>query len=669
MIQRFHYGLIALAKTKNIDLTPITRNWLSIYRKREKSRGRADAVKFMKNLNTIAERYALRQPIVPIPWTKSGNDNYPKIINFAKQNLRSKDFFTVVMTLSVFRSVEELRLPISKDIETITQPCSYDIDLVQDIIDFIPEWLKRFTPIRLPKMKYHLTIKNGPNGHALKTSDMDVMAVMNDSTLFEAIRTVEECLGDKRPMREVFGINENFKHSKLVQFPDKAGKTRTIAVIDYYSQRCLKPLHDGLMDFLSKLVSDGTYSHQNVGKFAQLKTKEKSFIYCSDLTAFTDRFPAIIQEKLLSQLLKHKDPDLWKSMWTLLAKRTFRTAWSDDEVTYNCGQPMGAYGSWPLCTLAHHLIVEYCAKEVDKASIKHQYRIIGDDNIITDRKTAMKYSEVIQSLGIEINAGKTVCSPEQSEYSGAEVAKQLYLNGICLTPITPGFMRLLRKPYMFNTCLGILRGRYEDFCSIHPATLIDSFFRKERVKKLVWLIGTNPINGNIKPTDVGYDINCPWDADKPRDVYLENYRKIIIDTLLDQSQRQVDDLIDDFDDFLDGDLDVLDFSTFDFSKIKEFVKSPKSKQGSLWQDSTRPEPVALSNVVISLQQKMDDIIASLSGVARDEPLDVILDRFSYVQDPNLPYQDRYELKHKRMSSVITKLFDYKDDITFTTIKW
>jgi hypothetical protein len=422
------------------------------------------------------------------------------------------------------------------------------------------------------------------------------------------------------------------------------------------------------MTFLSKLISDGTYSHQNVGKFAQLKTKEKSFIYCSDLTAFTDRFPAVIQEKLLSQILKQYG-DLWKPMWTLLSKRTFRTAWSDDIVTYNCGQPMGAYGSWPLCTLAHHLIVEYCAKEVGKTSIKHKYRIIGDDNIITDRKTANKYSQVIQSLGIEINKGKTVSSPEHSEFSGAEVAKQLYLNGTCLTPMTPGFIRLLRKPYMFNTCLGILRDRYGDFCPIHPATLINSLFRKEKVRKLVWLIGTNPINGNIKPSDEGYDINCPWDVNKSRDEYLEDYRKIIIDTLLDQSQQQVDDLVDDFEDFLGDDFDVLDFDSLDFSKIKDFVNSDKPKQGSLWQDSTRPEPVALSNVVISIQQKQSDIIDSLSGVARNEPLDVILDRFPYVVDPNLPYQDRYELKHKRMSSVITKLFDYKDDITFTTIQW
>jgi hypothetical protein len=412
MLKRFHNGLATVGDSYNVDIRPITKEWTRIYALRRKTRGKQDAIKFCKELNTVAERYALRQRIEPIPWTKSNSDGFPVILNFAKANLRSQNSLTVVLTLSVFRSCEVFRLPISKDISTVTQPCSYDTDLVDSIITFIPKWVKRIPPLNLPDIKYHFSLKNGPNGHALKTSDMDISAVINDPEIYKAICKVQGSLKDIRPMESIQELYPDAIHSRLTQFPEKSGKTRTIAIIDYYSQRCLKPLHEGLMNILGKLVSDGTYSHQNVGKYTQQATKEKSFIACSDLTAATDRFPAIIQESLLKELLK--ETDLAEPLWTLLAKRSFKLSWSDQIVTYGCGQPMGAYGSWPLFALAHHLIVEYCASTVMN-SVKAHYRIIGDDNVITREEVYESYLDVMSRLGLTINPGKTVVTPKNAE--------------------------------------------------------------------------------------------------------------------------------------------------------------------------------------------------------------------------------------------------------------
>lgn len=144
-------------------------------------------------------------------------------------------------------------------------------------------------------MDYHYTVKNGPNGPALMCSDQDLGAVITNDKIFEAIRNVSSQLEDEFPPEESFQTKSGGIHSKLVQFPEKAGKTRTIAIIDYYSQRALRPLHKGLMAILRSLESDGTYSHDNVGKYAKKLTDNKSFIFCADLTAFTDRFPSIIK--------------------------------------------------------------------------------------------------------------------------------------------------------------------------------------------------------------------------------------------------------------------------------------------------------------------------------------------------------------------------------------
>jgi hypothetical protein len=384
-------------------------------------------------------------------------------------------------------------------------------------------------------MKYHYTVKNGPNGHALHSSDSDISAVINDPKLFEAIQVVQEKLNDDYPMRTKIPARESTIHSKLTQFPEKAGKTRTIAVVDYYSQRALKPLHESLMGLLRSLVSDGTYSHQNVGKYAKQKTKEKSFIYCADLTAFTDRFPSEIQKVLLFELLD--DNQLSQALWTLLAERTFTVAWSGDKVNYSCGQPMGAYASWALCSLAHHLLVEYAGYMAGFKSTKYLYKLIGDDVIITEPETAQNYIQLITALGVEINQSKTVQSPINSNYSGAEVAKQLYLNGRTLTPLTPGFVLDLGKPQMFNTYVGILNDRY-DWFRIETSMLIDKFF-KGRNHRLVWLLCSNPINGIVKPENSGYNEFSPWiskDLDSKKDRYLT----MLVDLMIDKANQYMD---------------------------------------------------------------------------------------------------------------------------------
>lgn len=50
---------------------------------------------------------------------------------------------------------------------------------------------------------------------------------------------------------------------KLVYFPDKEGKTRTVAILDYFSQTVLKPLHSYLFNILKGIKQDRTFSQQD----------------------------------------------------------------------------------------------------------------------------------------------------------------------------------------------------------------------------------------------------------------------------------------------------------------------------------------------------------------------------------------------------------------------
>jgi hypothetical protein len=125
MYKDYHKGLTLLMKIFDVDLSYHLQKWCQIFEHRSKTRGKADAVKFVKELNTVCERYALRQDITPLLWTKSDKDNFPTILGSPfKEKLRSNKTQEVIMVLSIMRSCELLRLPISKDISTVTQDCS-----------------------------------------------------------------------------------------------------------------------------------------------------------------------------------------------------------------------------------------------------------------------------------------------------------------------------------------------------------------------------------------------------------------------------------------------------------------------------------------------------------------------------------------------------------------
>jgi len=125
-------------------------------------------------------------------------------------------------------------------------------------------------------------------------------------------------------------------YRKLTAFSDKEGKTRVIAILDYFSQSVLKPLHLYLFNFLRKINQDCTFDQNS------FKTKIEGWdiFYSIDLKAATDRFPI----SLISQVLKGRLPDSYVKAWEdIMVGYDFQTP--DSTVKYSVGNPMGAYSS------------------------------------------------------------------------------------------------------------------------------------------------------------------------------------------------------------------------------------------------------------------------------------------------------------------------------------
>jgi len=104
----------------------------------------------------------------------------------------------------------------------------------------------------------------------------------------ELAKIFDQPIGIKTPIR------------RISVFPDSEGKTRIIAIGDYWSQTVLRPIHDRVYAILQDIPSDQTFSQaEGIRGLLSMDTTH----FCFDLTAFTDRFPITIVKGILSILI------------------------------------------------------------------------------------------------------------------------------------------------------------------------------------------------------------------------------------------------------------------------------------------------------------------------------------------------------------------------------
>jgi hypothetical protein len=86
--------------------------------------------------------------------------------------------------------------------------------------------------------------------------------------------------------------------------------------------------------------------------------------------------------------------------------------------TYSVGQPMGAYSSWSIFALSHHLIVLVAAyRSGFNPSTYSNYMLLGDDLVIGDDQVAFHYTQIMSSLGVAISPMKTHVSNDTYEFA------------------------------------------------------------------------------------------------------------------------------------------------------------------------------------------------------------------------------------------------------------
>jgi hypothetical protein len=101
---------------------------------------------------------------------------------------------------------------------------------------------------------------------------------------------------------------------------ETAGKVRVFAIPTYWVQALLKPVHTAIFALLRTIPTDCTFA-QTSGWSAAISARACEY-FSADLSAATDRFPALLQELFLGTVLAadgggsvgHEFARLWRTI-------------------------------------------------------------------------------------------------------------------------------------------------------------------------------------------------------------------------------------------------------------------------------------------------------------------------------------------------------------------
>lgn len=353
------------------------------------------------------------------------------------------------LILAVCNLHRVIQVPADPNIKSITAKNQPDLTSFKETdtlnaIDFIFKDRHRFRALlakNVAKARMNMPTSSGPNGKALWDAHLDAYAVMSDTVLLGAIEAFCDVLGMDHLINVLYANisavetrpapKDKPVHSRLHYIEELGGKTRVVAIVDYWSQLVLSPLHDTIAELLRDCPMDGTFNQDAICEKVRVATiPNTAGIHSLDLTNATDALPIKLQSHILNMACADKSTgDKWARV---MVDRDFHLP-SGGTVRYNTGQPMGAKSSFPMLALTHHVIVWFAAKAAGKHDFT-AYVILGDDIVIFDDGVAAQYRIIMANLNVSINETKSL-SVKTGETGAAEICKRIYVSGFEVSTI------------------------------------------------------------------------------------------------------------------------------------------------------------------------------------------------------------------------------------------
>jgi hypothetical protein len=412
--------------------------WVGTVSKRIDTRGPVDTIAWVKALRLCCTRYLAGQPLEAVPGfggkLKDGLPLEPVCELF---RLRAPAQVRAGLTLlNVSRLIPGQKKP---DLAPIVDACKVHLDPVLGFeLAAVTRELGWSFP--LPQWdSWHVTTKSGPNAQALIGSIEDASLLTEDQIRDLGILGGEELVQQIGVLRlfsplawlDKFGLRPKGRMAKLAKIKDKEAKCRIVGILGYPLQSALYPLHKSLMGLLRGLKSDCTF---NQGSF-KATLSAKGPYYSIDLSSATDRFPVDLQVAVLGELTSKEYAGAWER---LIKAQKFCVPWEKSNgiervVQYSVGQPMGAYSSWALFAVTHHVLVRLAAKRAGLDIQFSRYALLGDDIVINHHDVAAEYRTLLSQIGVDVSDAKTHVSDDTYEF-----AKRWIHRGLEVSPAPLG---------------------------------------------------------------------------------------------------------------------------------------------------------------------------------------------------------------------------------------
>jgi hypothetical protein len=277
--------------------------------------------------------------------------------------------------------------------------------------------------------------------------------------------------------------------SRLSPKIEPAGKMRLFAIVDYWTQYLLRPLHFWLFRILGGIPQDGTFDQDKaVADFQKvLAQKSDKYVASFDLSAATDRLHYNLIVILLSNLFSLELAQAWTRVITHRGFADTQFVAGGEPVVYATGQPIGAYSSWALLAFVHHALVQFAAHRAGSVGWFSDYAVLGDDIVIADRSVASEYLAVMIALGVEVNLAKSL----QSDKGVFEFAKRIATPNEEYSPIPWGaYYQGLRNPKIVPT---LVRWLVSHGYTLSPSSLVTAAPTWFRIPRMIYNEST-PIN-------------------------------------------------------------------------------------------------------------------------------------------------------------------------------
>lgn len=421
-------------------------------------------ITWFKQNRIILYKYISSDPVISDRLVKKTKDGIPQWFGDHIKSIRERDTTTlraIISLLNIGRLFVDVGEVDTSTIETINDVRSENIISNRIISNF----KKKFSinpELGVPKFVIRST--NGPFGPSMTTiieeakmllpEDLENFKILTgphrDSTETETI--INTITDIKHPEvvtpphfnKHISTPREKFSLRKITVVADKECKNRVIAILDYWTQLFLKPLHSALMAEIKDCFGDNDSTfNQDLGVQKMIELQKSSHtkgFWSLDLKSATDLLPMQLQKRLMVSFFGEEFSEAWCEV---LTGRPYYIAQDNKFVRYGTGQPMGAYSSWAMLALSHHLIVYAAASKARMvSSYRRYYSLLGDDIVIAHPKLAKSYMEVIKDLSMEIQLTKSLVSKDSFEFT-----KRFFRDGSEISPLPLGHLSYAKTHY------------------------------------------------------------------------------------------------------------------------------------------------------------------------------------------------------------------------------